>query len=84
MAKTSFRESLVKAEVYIDGVWVLKKFEDIEKGETFRTYKDYKNKVLNKDSEGHWAFVADRKSHTENGFTYQIDCHPVVDVDLPL
>ena len=83
MAKNSFRDALVKAEVYVDGKWVLKKFEDIEKGEIFRTYKDYANKILNTDAEGHWAFIATRKSHTENGFTYQIDCHPETNIDLP-
>ena len=39
MAKNSFRDALVKAEVYVDGKWVLKKFEDIEKGEIFTPIK---------------------------------------------
>lgn len=74
----AFKEKSVITEVYVDGEWVIKPFEKIEAGETFRTYKDYDNKIFNTDNYGNWAFTATKKCHTENGFGYQIDCHPAV------
>lgn len=81
MAGKSFRENPVIAEVYIDGIWVRKNFQDIERGEIFRTFKDYENKELNKDADGHWAFVAIRKAYSEDGFSYRIDCKPVTETE---
>lgn len=83
MSGKSFRENLVIAEVYTDGVWILKKFQDIDRGEIFRTFKDYETKELNKDADGNWAFVAIRKAYSEDGFSYRIDCKPVTGIELP-
>ena len=78
-----FREKPVIAEVYVDGTWKLKDFKEIERGEIFRTFKDYDNKILNKNEDNHWAFVAIRKAYSEDGFSYRIDCEPFTGTELP-
>lgn len=79
----SFREKPVVAEVYVDGTWIRKNFQEIDRGEIFRTFKDYDTKELNKDSSGYWAFVAIRKAYSEDGFSYRIDCKAVTGMELP-
>lgn len=71
------RRALVKTEKLVGGEWIVIRYEDIKKGDIFRTYIDAEGTKLSTDDKGNSTFQATKDAYTENGFDYSVDCQPV-------
>jgi hypothetical protein len=63
-----------KCEVYIDGIWKEKPFNQIAKGDIFRMYKSG-GEEISTDDKGNSVFIAKADVITMNsGFEFVVDC----------
>lgn len=73
-----FRKPLVKTEKLNENKeWIVIRYENIKKGDIFRTYVDAEGSKIASDDKGHTTFLATEDAYTENGFQYTVSCKPI-------